>query len=77
MTAFRRVGAALACLAALWHTAPASARTMQQKLDAACAGDAASLCPDSRQDPDRLKACLLRRRAEVSPACMRLVDASE
>ncbi len=63
--------------AALWAFAPAAAKTMQQKLDIACAADSARLCPENRQDPDRLKACLMSRRAEVSPPCMRLVDASE
>jgi hypothetical protein len=50
---------------------------MQQKLDIACAADAARLCPEDRGDADRLKACLLKKRDQVGEPCMRLVDASE
>jgi hypothetical protein len=53
------------------------ARTMQQKLDQACAADIAKLCAEAKPDQDKLKACMLTRRAEVSPACMALIDASE
>ncbi len=56
---------------------PAMARTMQQKLDQACAADIAKLCAEAKPDQDRIKACMLTRRAEVSPACMALIDASE
>lgn len=56
---------------------PVLARTMQQKLDQACAADIAKLCAETKPDQDRIKACMLTRRAEVSPACMALIDASE
>lgn len=55
----------------------AAARTMQQQLDAACSADRDRLCPRDSADPDHLKACLLSKRAQVSDACMRLIDASE
>ena len=55
----------------------APARTMQQKLDQACAADIARLCAEARLDQDKIKACMLTRRAEVSAACMALIDASE
>ena len=38
---------------------------MQQKLDAACAADIVTLCPQAR-DTDALKACMLGRRSRVS-----------
>ncbi len=53
------------------------ARTMQQKLELACAGDIERLCSNAKPDPDKIKACLLVQRAQVSPDCIELVDASE
>lgn len=63
--------------ALLWAPVSAGAKTMQQKLEIACSADGARLCSGSRADPDRLKACLLSRRPQVSEPCMRLIDASE
>lgn len=66
------LGAAVA-VAAL----PASpyARTMEEKRHAACDADIRMLCPD--RAPEDTKACMLQKRAQVSPACIRLIDASE
>lgn len=58
-------------------SAPAAARTMQQKLEQACASDIDRLCASAKPDPDRIKACMLTRRAEVSHPCIDLFDASE
>jgi hypothetical protein len=52
-----------------------AARTMREKLDIACRDDLQTLCPGLNDD--EAKACMLRHRARVSAACMRLVDASE
>ncbi len=71
----------LVAVVLLWtcamSSAPVLARTMQQKLDQACAADIARLCAEAKLDQDKIKACMLTRRAEVSPACMALIDASE
>ncbi len=63
--------------AAVILSSSAGARTMQQKLEAACAADYQRLCPEKAGDPDGLKACMLARRARASTECMRLIDASE
>ena len=55
----------------------AYAKTMQEKMQDACADDIARLCPTAAADPDQLKGCMLKHRAEASRACMRLIDASE
>jgi hypothetical protein len=55
----------------------ATARTMQQKLDQACAADIDRLCPSAKGNPDAAKACLMSHREAADPACMRLVDAAE
>lgn len=62
---------------ALLAGSAASARTMQQKFEAACAGDVQRLCPATAQDGDAVKACLLQHRPAVSQDCLRFVDASE
>jgi hypothetical protein len=60
--------AALFILALLLPAAPASAQgTPQQR--AACEGDATRLCGEFVPDIERIKACMSRKRAQLSPAC--------
>ena len=54
-----------------------SARTMQQRLEQACAGPIDHLCTASRPDADRINACLRTHRAELPPDCARLVDIAD
>lgn len=67
---------ALVCCGAM-ACGTAWARTMQQKLDEACAADIARLCAGAKPDPDKIKACMLTKRPQVSSTCMALIDASE
>ena len=68
--------AALALLAglALCRTDGACARTMQQRLEQACAEPIARLCADAGTDSDRINACLASHPKDLSPDCARLVD---
>jgi hypothetical protein len=60
--------AALFTLALLLPAAPASAQgTPQQR--AACEDDAMRLCGQFVPDVERIKACMSRRQAQLSPAC--------
>jgi hypothetical protein len=63
--------------AAILAPVVSQARTMQQRLETACAGDVERLCPQTANGSDARKACMLARRSEVSAACMALIDASE
>jgi hypothetical protein len=60
--------AALCALALLLAAAPAGAQgTPAQR--AACEGDAMRLCGEFVPDVERIKACMYRKRAQLSPAC--------
>ena len=54
-----------------------SARTMQQRLEQACAEPIDRLCAGARPDGGRINACLLSHRAELPPDCARLVDIAD
>ena len=60
--------AALFGLALLLAPAPAAAQgTPEQR--AACEPDAMRLCGEFVPDVERIKACMYRKRAQLSPAC--------
>lgn len=40
----------------------------------ACYGDAQSLCPDAIPDEAKVTACMTAKRAQLSPACMKIFD---
>ncbi len=72
----RKVCATVA-MAILLASGAGQARTLQERLQTACADDVRRLCPDKAAGSDDLKACLLVNRPRVSAPCMTLVDASE
>ncbi len=55
----------------------ASAGTMQQRLERACAGAIDRLCAEARPDAGRINACLASHLAELPPDCARLVDIAD
>ncbi|MCW6507783.1 hypothetical protein [Lichenifustis flavocetrariae] len=50
---------------------------MQQKFEQACGAEIEKLCAAVKTDADQLKGCMMAKRTQVSPACMKLFDASE
>ena len=65
-------------MAALLATAlptGAGAKTMEQRMQAACRPDIEALYPDAGTDD--VKACTTAKRRQVSLACVRLIDTSE
>ena len=71
----RAVGAVAAGLLSIGGAA--SARTMQQRLELACAAPIDRLCARARPDADRIDACLASHRAELPPDCASLVDIAD
>jgi hypothetical protein len=61
------VATALVATAALLVPAVASAYTAEQ--EQACTSDAFRLCSSDIPDVDRVTACMVRRKAELSPPC--------
>jgi hypothetical protein len=53
----------------------ANARTMEERLQAVCRDEIRTLCPD--RSPDDARTCMIMNRAQVSAACIRLIDAAE
>ena len=70
----RRLAAGALAVLLLPAAGDVSARTMQQRLEQACAGPIDRLCAEARPDSDRINACLTSHRAELPPDCSRLVD---
>src|SRR5947199_440114 len=72
MTIFRagnfRAGWLLAT-ALLVSISPAAGQTYTPEQKQACTGDAFRLCSSEIPDVDRVTACMLRRRTELSPPC--------
>ena len=62
-----RIAAVLIATAAL--LVPGTARAYTADQEQACTGDAFRLCSSEIPDVDRVTACMLRRRAELSPPC--------
>lgn len=51
---------------AMW---PAAGRAYTPEEQQACSGDAMRLCGPEIPDVDRITACMIRRKAELSPEC--------
>jgi|KBSSwiStaDraftv2_1062776.scaffolds.fasta_scaffold879857_1 hypothetical protein len=61
------IAAALVVIAAL--LVPAAARAYTAEQEQACTSDAFRLCSSEIPDVDRVTACMVRRKAELSPPC--------
>src|SRR5690242_18967136 len=65
--------AKLAALALLCLT-PAAARSYTPEQQEACSGDAMQLCASEIPDIDRITACMVRNKAQLSPPCRAQFD---
>ncbi|WP_315736366.1 MULTISPECIES: hypothetical protein [unclassified Bradyrhizobium] len=61
------ISAVLIVVAAL--LVPVTARAYTPEQEQACTGDAFRLCSSDIPDVDRVTACMVRRKAELSPPC--------
>ncbi|WP_316195334.1 hypothetical protein [Bradyrhizobium sp. SZCCHNRI3052] len=61
------ISAVLIAIAAL--LVPVTARAYTAEQEQACTGDAFRLCSSDIPDVDRVTACMVRRKAELSPPC--------
>lgn len=59
-----------AAVAAGAASAKTKAPTLRDQEQAACYGDAQRLCGEFVPDEDKIMACMLRRKAEISKGCM-------
>ena len=57
---------AVALLVSLWPTASRAYTPEQQQ---ACSGDAMQLCGEFVPDVDRITACMIRKKSQLSPGC--------
>ena len=57
---------ATALAVSMW---PAASRAYTDEQQQACSGDAFRLCSVDIPDVDRITACMIRNRAQLSPAC--------
>ena len=48
---------------------PTTSQAYTQEQQAACSGDAFRLCSSEIPDVDRVTACMVRRKSELSPEC--------
>jgi hypothetical protein len=49
---------------------PTTSRAYTQEEEAACSGDAFRLCSPEIPDVDRVTACMVRNKAQLSPGCL-------
>ena len=49
---------------------PTTSRAYTQEEEAACSGDAFRLCGPEIPDVDRVTACMVRNKAQLSPGCL-------
>jgi hypothetical protein len=70
----RKLIAALFVLGGLWLLSPSTASAYTQEEQQACQDDAFRLCGDAIPDEQRVKACLLKRVRNLSPACRRMFN---
>jgi hypothetical protein len=56
----------LALAVSLW---PAASRAYTPEQQQACSGDAMQLCGEFVPDVDRITACMIRKRSQLSPGC--------
>ncbi len=47
---------------------------LRAEAEHACYGDAQSLCPDAIPDEAKVTACMKAKRAQLSPACMKVFN---
>ncbi len=52
-------------------------QTLQDRQEAACAGDVQKLCADTIPDLDKTKACMTAKRSQVSAACSKMYDVKD
>jgi hypothetical protein len=57
---------ALALAVSLW---PAASQAYTPEQQQACSGDAMQLCGEFVPDVDRITACMIRKRSQLSPGC--------
>jgi hypothetical protein len=57
---------ALALAVSLW---PAASQAYTPEQQQACSGDAMQLCGEFVPDVDRITACMIRKKSQLSPAC--------
>ncbi len=63
-----RIGALLVATFSVWLL-PATANAYTDEQEQACSGDAMRLCSSEIPDIDRITACMIRNKAQLSPPC--------